>query len=166
MFVRRNYWRVRFCYASVLFIALGFCCFVPSKLRDEMFFTAFICAGFLSSQQFDQLAFNYEKHRTLGVVPGYQYDIICNDNDAVPDWYYKGEIVTDSASAAAYQISEGPNAKTLRFGDFSADQVGEYTCKKPCGNCTINIGTGETPLCACVHDLCTHVFVYVYMHML
>ena len=119
----------------------------------------FICAGFLSSQQFDQLAFEYEEHRTLGVVPGYQYDIKCTDIEDNPVWYYNGQTVANSTSAAVHQISEAPNSKTLKFNEFSADQVGEYTCSKQCGNCTIDISTGEIQLrfsiCVCV---CVCVF--------
>ena len=144
-------------FPHVSFIGLDFC-HVRSELCSEVLFATFICAGFLSSQQFDTLAFKYEKHRTLGVVPGYQYEIRCTDNGAIPIWYYNGQKVTDSASAAVYQISEAPNAKTLKFSEFSSDQVGEYTCSKPCGNCTMDISTGEIQLCVFVH-VCMCVWV-------
>ena len=130
------------CRCSYSIFGSGFC-HVPSKLRAVMFFATFICAGFLSSKQFDQLAFEYEEHRTLGVVAGYQYDIKCTDNDAVPIWCYNGQEVTDSTSAAVHQISEAPNTKILKFSKFSADQIGEYTCSKPFGNFTVDISTGE-----------------------
>ena len=118
--------------------------FIPSKLCAEIFFAMFFfCTGFLLSQQFEKVSFVYEKQRTLTLVPGFQYEIQCTDNSVKPDWYYNGQIVTESNSAPVYQISNSANTKTLNFTAFSMDEVGKYTCSKSCGNCTIDIDSGK-----------------------
>ena len=105
-----------------------------------------MCSGVLRGQQFNKLAFEYEERRTLSVVPGFQYDIVCRDDVTEPIWYYNGTKVPNVTNAATYQISEAPQTKTLKFGRFSIDQAGDYTCSKPCGTCTINIVTGNPVL--------------------
>lgn len=110
------------------------------------------CAGFLRSQNFEQLTFTYKNQRTLALVPGFQYDIECSDNGAEPVWHYNGHVVTDIISSATYQISEATNRKTLKFSDFSTDQVGAYVCSVSCGNCTIDISAGKIRLVVRVQD--------------
>ena len=105
------------------------------------------CSGVLRGQQFNnKLAFEYEERRTLSVVPRFQYDIVCRDDVTEPTWYYNGTKVPNATNTAAYQISEAHQTKTLKFGSFSIDQAGDYTCSKPCGTCTINIVTGNPVL--------------------
>ena len=102
------------------------------------------CSGFLRGQQFNTLSFEFEKSRTLALVPGFQYDIQCNDDSVNPVWFYNGTRVPDVANATtAYQTSEGPGSKTLKFSNFSIGQAGNYTCSKQCLSCIMNIIPGN-----------------------
>ena len=102
-----------------------------------------MCSGILRGQHVATLLFEFEKSRTLALVPEVEYDIQCNDDSVNPVWFHNGTRVPDAANATIYQISESPGSKTLKFSSFSADQAGDYTCSKPCGTCIINIIPGN-----------------------
>ena len=87
--------------------------------------------------------FSFKENREINLVTGFDYGIACSDNVKQPDWYHGGELVSDSVSDTVHQISESTNQRTLKFANFSVAQMGEFTCVKPCGNCTIYIGAGK-----------------------
>ena len=116
-----------------------YCSFIP--LTVTFCYTSH--AVVLETPENPIFSFSFEEQRELNLVLGLEYGIMCSDNLEIPDWYHDGELVSGSASDTMHQISESANRQTLKFTCFSDDQMGEFTCVKHCGACTIHIGAGR-----------------------